>query len=163
VIYPTGREIARHEAHHAAAMLVQGMCPAEVRTDWPGRGQAGKMTIDWGDGPDPESMRIVLRSILLGAMTEGLADWGQWPVDPDRSPHGARRDAEQAHDLADCLELDEVAWRFELFKANRIGRQREFRELVVAITDELERREVLTAEDLRQIHDEVGEEKRCSA
>jgi hypothetical protein len=85
--YPTAREIAVHEAHHAAAMCI---APKQVRTDWPGRPRAGAVAIDWGDGPDGDSARAVLIAILLGAMTEGFDGWEAWPIDPDRLPEGAR-------------------------------------------------------------------------
>jgi hypothetical protein len=103
-------------------------------------------------------MRIVLRSILLGGMTEAMAGWEEWPVDLDRFPPGAREDAKKARLLAETLKLDEVGWRFEVFKANRIGGQREFRELAVRIARQLERHEVLTGEDLKRIHDAVRED-----
>jgi hypothetical protein len=42
-------------------------------------------------------------------------------------------------------------WAFYVWKANRLAGSPEFRRLVVAIADELERVEVLTADDLRTL------------
>jgi hypothetical protein len=47
---PTGREIAWHEAYHAAALCIAGMVPKCVRSDWPSDHEAGDVTIDWGTG-----------------------------------------------------------------------------------------------------------------
>jgi hypothetical protein len=58
VTLPPAREVARHEAHHAAALCLQGMIPKRVRIDWSKENEAGSMTIDWADeGPDPRDGR----------------------------------------------------------------------------------------------------------
>jgi HK97 family phage prohead protease len=101
VALPTSRSIAMHEAHHVAALCLAGMVPKCVRIDWPTAELAGFVTIDWGDGADPDKAQRVLVAVLLGAMTEGFAGWDNWPIDPDRAPVGARRDAEQARHLAE--------------------------------------------------------------
>jgi hypothetical protein len=93
---PPAREVARHEAYHAAALCLQGMVPKEVRIDWPKERTAGFVTIDSGDGPDRATPKRVLIAIVLGGMTEGYERWDNWPIDPDRMPIGARRDARQA-------------------------------------------------------------------
>jgi hypothetical protein len=152
VTLPPAREVARHEAYHAAALCLQGMVPKEVRIDWPEADVAGSMTIDWGDGPDRDTAKRVLVAILLGGMTEGYQNWDNWPIDPDRMPVGARRDARQARHLAEYIGIaDRPMWLFYVWKANRLAGSPEFRRLVVAIADELERVEVLTADDLRTL------------
>ena len=152
VVYPSGREVAQHEAHHVAALCLAGMVPTQVRTDWPERDLAGLVTVDWGDGPDRDKAKHVLVAILLGAMTEGCAGWQEWPLDPDRLPEGARRDAEQARHLADYIGIAARAtWGFYVWQANQLARRPEFRLLAVAIADELERVEVLTAQDLEAL------------
>jgi hypothetical protein len=93
----------------------------------------------------------VLLAVVLGGMTEGHKGWPSWPIDPDQVPVGARRDAEQARALANYLKLDNAGWLHVLWKANRLGRHRDFRRLVVLIADQLERVEVLTAEDLERL------------
>ena len=148
VTLPTSRSIAMHEAHHVAALCLAGMVPKCVRIDWPTADVAGFVTVDWGDGADPYKAKRVLVAVLLGAMTEGFAGWDSWPIDPDRAPLGARRDAEQARHLAEYLKLDRVGWLHLLWKANRLGRRFGFRRLAVAIADELERVELLSAQDL---------------
>jgi hypothetical protein len=151
VTLPTSRSIAMHEAHHVAALCLAGMVPKCVRIDWPTAELAGFVTVDWGDGADPDKARRVLVAVLLGAMTEGFAGWDNWPIDPDRAPVGARRDAEQARHLADYLKLDHVGWLHLLSKANQLARCSRFRRLAVAIADELERVEVLNAQDLEEL------------
>ena len=149
---PPAREVARHEAHHAAALCVLGMVPKQVRVDWPKADLAGFVTIDWGDGPDRATAERVLIAILLGGVTEGFDGWNDWPIDPGRLPNGARHDAEQARHLAGYIGItDRAMWGFYVWKANRLARRPEFRRLAVAIADELERVEVLTAEDLRRL------------
>lgn len=152
VTLPPAREVARHEAYHAAALCLLGMVPKEVRIDWPKEDQAGSVKIDWGDGPDRDTAKRVLIAMLLGGMTEGYESWTLWPVDPERMPIGARRDAEQARHLAEYIGItDRVMWLFYVWKANRLAGSPEFRRLVVAVADELERVEVLTADDLRTL------------
>ena len=127
------------------------MVPKCVWIDWPAAGLAGLVTIDWGDGADADKAKRVLVAILLGAMTEGFEGWDNWPIDPDRAPVGARRDAEQARHLAGYLKLDRVGWLHVLWQANRLARGSGFRRLAVAIADELERVEVLTALELEEL------------
>ena len=152
VVYPSGREVAQHEAHHVAGLCLAGMVPKQVRTDWPGADLAGLVSVDWGDGPDRDKAKHVLVAILVGAMTEGCAGWQEWPIDPDRLPQAARRDAEQARHLAEYIGIaDRATWLFYVWKANQLARRPEFRRLAVAIADELERVEVLTARDLEAL------------
>ena len=124
VVYPSGREVARHEARHVAALCLAGMVPKQVRTDWPGADLAGFVTVDWGDGPDRDKAKHVLVAILLGAMTEGCEGWQEWPIDPDRLPEAARRDAEQARHLAEYIGIaDRAMWLFYVWKANQLARR----------------------------------------
>lgn len=73
-----------------------------------------------------------------------------------------RRDAEHAAILANVLKFDLVDWHHHVWKANRLAMSIEFRHLVVAIAEELERVEVLDADDLRRIHDATREAMTCS-
>jgi hypothetical protein len=119
---------------------------------WPKEDQAGFVAIDWGDGPDRATAKRVLVAILLGGMTESFDGWDDWPIDPDRMPIGARRDARQARHLAEYIGItDRATWLFYIWKANKLAGSPEFRRLVVAIADELERVEGLTADDLRTL------------
>jgi hypothetical protein len=151
---PTSRSIAMHESHHAAALLMAGMVPKCVRTDYPTPNEAGSMEIDWGeDGVDPAKAKHVLIAVLLGGMTNGFQGWSSWPLDPSGAPDGSRRDAEQARCLAEYLGLDRVGWLQVLWQANRLAKQSRFRRLAVLIADELERVEVLSAQDLKNLLD----------
>jgi hypothetical protein len=127
------------------------MVPKCVRTDWPEPDLFGTVTVDWCDGPDRDTAGRVLVAVVLGGMTEGHKGWRSWPIDPDRVAPGARRDALQARTLANYLKLDNAGWLHVLWKANQLGRQRDFRRLLVARADELERVEVMDAEDLRTL------------
>jgi hypothetical protein len=154
-VLPSSREIARHEAYHAAALCLAGLVPKCVQTDWPADSEPGAVTIDWGEHGyrNRASAKSVLVAIVLGATTEGHEgwDWESWPIDPAKVAEGARGDALLVRELADHFELDQVDWHHILWKAQQLGRHRDFRRLVVAIADELERIEVLTADDLRAL------------
>lgn len=155
---PTGREIASHEAHHVAALLLAGLPPREVRIDWPTRNSVGATYVDWGDGPDREKARAVLRAILVGGMCNGFDGWDHWPIDPERVPVGARRDAEQARMLAKYIGIsDRATWGFHVWRAHRLARTPAFRRLAVAIASELERVEVLDAHDLAALMEPTPE------
>jgi hypothetical protein len=144
--------VAFHEAHHAAAALMQGMTPKCCRIDWPKDGVDGSVTLSLGDDPDPHKVRQALIACLLGSMAIGER-WEDFPVDPDRVDPVARPDARLAAKLADALSFDLVDWHHAVWEADRLARSIEFRHLVVAIVDELERVEVLEREDLIRIRD----------
>lgn len=77
--------------------------------------------------------------------------WGSWPIEPANVAEGARGDAIKAGQLAEYLELDGAGWGCLVWKANRLARRSDFRRLVVAIANELERGEVLDAAELRTL------------
>ena len=64
---------------------------------------------------------------------------------------GARGDALLARELVDHFEFDHVDWAQVVWQANQLGRRQDFRRLVVRIANELERVEVLHADDLRAL------------
>jgi hypothetical protein len=64
---------------------------------------------------------------------------------------GGRGDAVYCRELVEHFELDQVDWCHVLWRAEKLVRRQDFRRLVVAITDELERVEVLTADDLNAL------------
>jgi hypothetical protein len=101
------------------------------------------------DGPDRDTARSVLISVILGGMCDGFEGWDNWPIDPERLPEGARRDAEQARHLAEYLKLDHAGWLHMVWQAKQLARRPKFRSLTIAIANELERVEVLTADDLK--------------
>ena len=152
-VLPGAREIAWHEAYHAAALCLAGMIPKCVRTDWPSDLEAGEVVIDWGPGGyrDPARATNVLVSVVAGAFTEGGQgwDWDSWPIDPWKVAEGARGDAAMARELVEHFDLPMSEWLHVLWKAKQLCNRRDFRRLVVRIADELERVEVLNADDLR--------------
>ena len=152
---PGGRERAWHEAYHAAALCVSGLVPKCVRTDFPRDGAAGSVDIDWGEGGhrNPAAAKAVLVSIVLGGTTEGWQGWelGNWPIDARQMAEGAVGDALMVRELLDHFEMDRVDWCHILWKTQRLLRRQDFRRLVVRIASELERVEVLHADDLRNL------------
>jgi hypothetical protein len=154
-VLPGGRERARHEAYHCAALCLAGLVPKCARTDFPHAGAAGSVDIDWGEGGqrNPAAAKAVLVAIVLGGTTEGHRgwEWGNWPIDARQMAEGAVGDALMARELAEHFEMDRVDWCHVLWQADRLGRRQDFRRLVVRIADELERVEVLYADDLRTL------------
>jgi hypothetical protein len=153
-VWPSSRERASHEAYHAAALCLAGLVPHCVRIDWP-EDAGGRTDIDWGEGGyrNPASAKSVLVAIVLGATTEGCQgwEWETWPIDPTKVAEGAQADALMVRELGEHFGFERVDWSHILWKAERLGRRQDFRSLVVRITDELERVEVLTADDLKAL------------
>ena len=155
VALPGGRERAWHEAYHAAALCIAGMVPECARTDFPEDGAAGSVDIDWGEGGfrDPAAAKAVLVAVVIGGMTEGRDgwEWENWPIDRRKMAEGAGGDAVKARELIEHFEMDQVDWCHVLWQASRLGRRQDFRRLAVLIANELERVEVLHAQDLRDL------------
>ena len=99
---------------------------------------------------DPARAKDVLVSVVAGALTEGKRGWAweNWPPDPFEVAEGARGDALFAREPVQHFELDRVDWGHVLWKTEQLVRRQDFRRLVVAIANELERVEVLDADDL---------------
>jgi hypothetical protein len=156
-VLPGAREIAWHDAYHAAALCLAGMVPKCVRTDWPSDLEAGEVTIDWGPGSyrDPARATNVLVSVVAGGFTEGGRgwEWANWPIDPFLMAEGGRGDALMARELVAHFDLEQVDWCHVLWKAEQLCRRQDFRRLVVRIAAELERVELLYADDLRALMD----------
>jgi hypothetical protein len=154
-VLPSSRETARHEAYHAAALCLAGLVPIRVQTNWPTDHEPGAVTIDWGSGGyrDPARAKDVLVAVVAGALTEGNQGWGldNWPIDPARMAEGARGDALMARELVEHFEMDRVDSCHVLWQVGQLGRHRDFRRLAVRIAAELERVELLYADDLRAL------------
>jgi hypothetical protein len=153
---PGSRERAQHEAYHAAALCIRGLVPRCARTDFPGDA-AGSVDIDWGDGGyrNAAAAKDMLVAIVLGGATEGQQgwEWDNWPIDPRKMAEGAMGDALMARELIEHFGMVRVDWCHVLWLAEQLGRRQDFRRLVVRIADELERVEVLHADDLRALMD----------
>jgi hypothetical protein len=152
---PGSRSISWHEANHAAALCVQSLVPKAVRTDLPTATTFGHVEIDWVNGVNRDRAMKVLIAVVIGGMTDGGEGWDDWPIEPNHVAASARGDAEHARTLAAYLALDRVDWAHVLWKAQRVTRRQDFRSLAVRIADELETREVLGAEDLRNLMEET--------
>jgi hypothetical protein len=94
----------------------------------------------------------VLVAIVLAGTTEGWQgwEWDNWPIDARQMAEGAVGDALTVRELLDHFEMDWVDWCNVLWQADRLGRRQDFRRLVVRIAEELERVELLYADDLRK-------------
>ena len=149
---PGSGERAGHEAHHVAGLCLAGMVPKQVRTDWPAADLAGLVTVDWGDGPDRDKAKHVLIAILVGAMTEGCGGWQEWRSIPTGCPQRPGVTPSRHATSPGYIGIAERAtWGFYVRQANQLARRPEFRRLAVAIANELERVEVLTAQDLEAL------------
>jgi hypothetical protein len=107
--------------------------------------------IDWASGVNRDRARKVLIATVIGGMTDGHEGWENWPLEPKHVAVGARGDAEHARTLGAFLDLDRVDWAHILWTAHQLARRQDFRSLAVRIGDELETREVLYADDLREL------------
>jgi hypothetical protein len=76
---------------------------------------------------------------------------GDLSARPVRGRRGRRGDAVFARELVQHFELDRVDWGHVLWKTEQLVRRQDFRRLVVQIANELERVEVLDADDLRAL------------
>lgn len=142
---PSTREVAWHEAYHAASLIVSGMTPLAVSVDvWSGApdGRIGNVKPDWHNHDfTPFTMREQLISVLLGAAADGepQIDAACWPIDPEKWEPSHHADAEQAKFIAgEWLALDQVAWGQVVYKACERTKNKRFRRLVVEIARELE-------------------------
>jgi hypothetical protein len=88
-------------------------------------------------------------------LTEGGRgwEWANWPIDPFLMAEGGRGDALMARELVAHFDLEQVDWCHVLWKAEQLCRRQDFRRLVVRIAAELERVELLYADDLRALMD----------
>ena len=148
---PSTRSTCWHEAAHAAALCLAGMTPLVARVDWPTKTLAGCVSIDWErNDPTPDVLREVLLAIVQGPLANGESvDRWDWPISVDTP------DGEQCAFLVDVLKLDQVDWLGIVCKAQRRGRDRTFRRLMVAISNALEAKEVLLQPELQALTDTV--------
>lgn len=117
------------------------------------RGWGGDGRLGAGGHRDPARAKDVLVSVVAGALTEGKRgwDWENFPIDPRMVAEGARGDALMARQLIDHFDLDRVDWCHIIWKAEKLLRRQDFRRLVVRIAAELERAEVLHADQIRAL------------
>jgi hypothetical protein len=152
---PGSHERAWHEAAHAAALCIAGLVPKSARSDFPNEREAGEVIIDWGEGGfrNGAAAKAVLVATIVGGTTEGPQgwDWDNWPIDQARMAVGARGDARFVRTLLKHFEMDQVDWCHLLWQADQLWRRQDFRRLVVRISDELERVELLYPDDLRAL------------
>lgn len=141
----------------ASPSALPGWCRTALGPTFPTMAPPGPVDIDWGKGGhrNPAAAKAVLVAIVLGGTTEGWRgwEWDNWPIDAGQMAEGAVGDALMARELAEHFEMDRVDWCHVLWQADKLGRRQDFRRLVVRIADELERVELLYANDLRALMD----------
>jgi hypothetical protein len=129
-------------------------CRSASEQTGPDQAAPGATDIDWGERGyrNPAAAKSVL-VLVLRATTEGSAgwEWETWPIDAAKVAEGARGDALLVLELVEHFDMDRVDWCHVLWRAEQLGRRQDFRRLVVRITEELERVEVLTADDLKAL------------
>lgn len=166
VTLPADVEIARHEAAHAAAALALGWPPRHVRIDWPGRDTAGRHVAgsvgydfsETGRDLSHDALADMLIAVLAGPLTESVRVVHDWPVNLDDErwdEAGVRSDGEQLAFLTRFLELDEVDYRWFLFRAARLMRTRPFRALQSAIASRLLAVEIVGQPELIEMAEAV--------
>lgn len=156
-VRPSTRDVCRHEAHHVASLMLDGLTPALARVDRPDD-DAGQTIMDWERYQlDQDIATRMLIAVLQGPLVEGdlRHDW-TWPIQPDEWQDGCRKDAEVAQSLAAYIGLDHVEWTRVLYLTRRRAMDRRFRRLAVAVAYELEDREILFAHELETIAEEVA-------
>ena len=100
---PSTREVALHEASHAASLLLSGLPPlaasVHVWASAAGATRIGNVKCDWRSHDHTErNLNEALIAILLGAIADGEPQVSamHWPVDPDQWMPGNKSDAAQA-------------------------------------------------------------------
>ena len=146
--------IARHEAGHAAAMIMAGWLPLRATANWPESSALGEVEPDFRDGLDPVNVRNLAVAILLGPLAEPDL-WKPWPPQwrPDRRLRG---DEGQLARCVEWLDADEGDYYEMCREAHNLSRRPEFTELVDLISRALELKDELSADDLRWL---IGEDR----
>jgi hypothetical protein len=137
---------ARHEAGHAAVLVMAGRLPT-ITADHPDDRAYGRVALDWPDGVDRDGALDVALAVLMGPLV--VAEPG-WP--PQWRPR--REVAGDEGQLAACLsylKLGEPEYYELIRQANTLASSPRFQRLVALIARAAELRDVLTADDLRRL------------
>jgi hypothetical protein len=162
LIVPSSREVAGHEARHAAAALLLGFPVIEARADWPDpfgakahvvgyiRYDAG--SVDWNT---PATQRKSAVVTLVGDMStnrnpKAAGFTGKWPPAwPPTDKLGADSDEARLAEYAKSAALDEAGWDELCDEARRLARMDEFKQLTSVFEALLEHGTVLDARMLK--------------
>lgn len=147
-------EICRHEASHAAALiLVAGWPPLIARADNPGKDIGGQVLIDWQstDGLADDWLRSLAISVIVAGLDEAPIAQFTYPLNASEWPVRLGHDVETLKTICQWLELDAVSWCRLVFDAVQVTRQRDFRLLRRAIADRLRDQEFLVREELLEL------------
>ena len=156
-VLPSTRDVCRHEAHHVASLLLDGLTPAVARVDRPDD-DAGQTIMDWERYQLDQTTAIrMLIAVLQGPLVEGdLKHDFTWPIEPSEWQDGCRKDAEVAQSLAAFIGLDHVEWTRILYLTRRRAKGRRFLRLAAAVAHELEDRVILFGHELETIAEEMN-------
>jgi hypothetical protein len=157
VTLPGSRSTARHEAAHAASLIMSGLTPLAVQADQPTERLLGRVLTDWENHDLTErNLREHLLSILVAPLLEGeRIDDTRWRPDFDGWCDHCATDARQAQFLIKLLRLNRFDWIGVVCRARRRTRDQTFRRLLVAIADEVEELECVLQPELDRIAEGV--------
>ena len=148
------KQTARHEAGHAAAMILRGRLPRSVSASHAEAGVYGRMDVAWdSDGElDPEAVADLVISIHAGPIHAGEKGWPpKWPPSL-----GAAGDAGQIAACAKYLNMDRSDWDAAYVEAAALTGTPEFGRIAALIARALELSDEIDAAGLRRL---IGEDR----
>jgi hypothetical protein len=153
-------QTARHEAAHAASLIVSNMTPAVCRVDEPIAGElAGLTKPDWETHDlSRENLIALLESVLAAPLMDGEPlDDIEFPPDLSGWSVHAERDAQQIDFLVRLLCLDRIDWIAVICHTRNRIRSYRFRALLAEISAALQRTEIVFQPQLQEIAARIGD------
>ncbi len=146
--------VARHEAGHAAALIMGGRLPTKLTAaSWPWNGLLhGQMEADWSDVEVVPHVAVeVAVAVLMGPLA---AEEPGWPPEWSELDREAPGDLGQLSSALILLKTTEDDYKALVEDAKTLAGTAAFQRLVRLISRGLELKEELDAADLRQLIDE---------
>jgi len=148
------KQTARHEAGHAAAMILRGRLPRSVSASHAEAGVYGRMDVAWDEEGelDPEAVADLVISIHAGPIHAGDPGWPpRWPPSI-----GAPGDAGQIAACAKYLNMDRSDWDAAYVEAAALTGNPEFTRIAGLIARALELSDEIDSDGLRRL---IGEDR----
>lgn len=143
------KQTARHEAGHAAAMILRGRLPRSLSASHAEAGVYGRMDVAWdSEGElDPEAVFDLVVAIHAGPIHAGNSDWPpRWPPSI-----GAPGDEGQLAACARFLNMDRSDWDAAYVEAAALVGNPEFTRIAGLIARALELSDEIDADGLRRL------------